>query len=147
MATIACWLFFDLLALVYSLDFPWISLGLAGNLNADPTVARTAVKTWLEVGGRALDAAMMYYNDEGVRQGLESGNQNLEIFISTKIPPERMGFQETLEAIKEVQKTMLPSERLGGKGHQEFSFFPFKGKFCLIGNDSKQPKITSKNFV
>lgn len=116
MATVACWLLFDLLARVYGIDFPWISLGLAGNLNADPTVVRSAVKTWLEVGGRALDAAMMYYNDEGVRQGLESGNQNLEIFISTKIPPERMGFQETLEAIKEVQKTMLPPERLG-KGH------------------------------
>ena len=88
-------------------------MGLAGNLNADNAVVRRAVESWLELGGRAVDAALMYYNDEGLRQGLETfyGSRKVprgEVFVTTKIPPERMGFNQTLDAIREGQKILPP---------------------------------------
>ena len=102
---------------------PWIALGLAGNLNGDNAVVRQAVGRWLEAGGRAVDAALMYYNDEGLRQGLEgfytsdssdpSDPSASEVFVTTKIPPEQMGFDGTLKAILEAREKILPAGRLG----------------------------------
>ena len=104
---------------------PWIALGLAGNLNADNAVVHQAVASWLDVGGRAVDAALMYYNDEGLRQGLEDfygrdprdpsepSVASDEVFVTTKIPPEQMGFDGTLEAILEAREKILPAGRHG----------------------------------
>eukprot|EP00435_Cladocopium_sp_Y103_P066260 s822_g28.t1 len=96
-------------------DQPWISLGLAGNLNADNAVVRQAVATWLDAGGRAVDAALMYYNDAGLRQGLEgfygTSAASDEVFVTTKIPPEQMGFDGTLETILEAREKILPAGR------------------------------------
>lgn len=98
-------------------EYPWIGLGLAGNLNADNAVVNKAVGTWLQVGGRAVDAALMYYNDEGLLKGLEDfygmSQTTGDVFITTKIPPEQMGFEQTLEAIKEGQRQIIPSQRHG----------------------------------
>lgn len=91
---------------------PWIALGLAGNLNADNAVVAEAVETWLRTGGRAVDTALMYYNDEGLREGMrrflvDFPDQQSNIFVSTKIPPEQMGFHGSLNAIKEAQSRIL----------------------------------------
>ena len=121
---------------------PWIALGLAGNLNADNAVVRQAVTSWLDAGGRAVDAALMYYNDEGLRQGLEgfygppsdpkdpSEPSASEVFVTTKIPPEQMGFDQTLEAIVEAREKILPAGRLGAVNRSIWIFFMSMRKTC-----------------
>ena len=93
-----------------SAEQPWIALGVAGNLNADNEGTSKGVEMWLRAGGRAIDTALMYYNDDGLRDGLMRFDQDfpeVEVFVSTKIPPEQMGFQQTLDAIKDFQKKVL----------------------------------------
>ncbi|CAE7808485.1 yvgN [Symbiodinium microadriaticum] len=86
---------------------PWIGLGLAGNLDHDPVGVAAAVEAWLKLGGRAVDTALMYGHDQGLQEGLKkSGVPSKEVYISSKIPPERMGFDETLAAAAEARRTI-----------------------------------------
>lgn len=117
-------------------------MGLAGHLNADNAVVRQAVASWLDAGGRAVDAALMYYNEEGLRQGLEgfygtndpkdpSEPSASEVFVTTKIPPEQMGFDRTLEAIVEAREKILPAGRLGAVNMLiDLDFFMSMRKKC-----------------
>eukprot|EP00439_Symbiodinium_sp_Y106_P018906 s5478_g2.t1 len=90
---------------VAGVPLPWIGLGLAGNLDHDPVGVAAAVEAWLRLGGRAIDTALMYGHDQGLREGLKkSGVPPEEVYITSKIPPERMGFDETLAAAAEARR-------------------------------------------
>jgi len=62
--------------------------------------AREAVRVALETGYRHLDTATMYGNEVQVGQAIrDSGVPRSEVFVTTKLPPERAGRErETLEA-------------------------------------------------
>lgn len=76
---------------------PWIALGLAGNLNSNNALVSEAVETWWRLGGRAVDAALMYRNNEGLRSALDRVGA---LHVTTKIPPEEMGFELTWAALE-----------------------------------------------
>jgi diketogulonate reductase-like aldo/keto reductase len=61
---------------------------------------RQAVSWALEAGYRHLDTATMYRNEEQVGRALrESGVPREDVFLTTKLPPDRMGDEErTLDA-------------------------------------------------
>ena len=80
---------------------PWIALGLAGNLNSKDALVSEAVETWWGLGGRAVDAALMYRNNEGLRVALGRVGA---VHVTTKVPPEEMGFQLTWAAVQRARE-------------------------------------------
>jgi diketogulonate reductase-like aldo/keto reductase len=68
---------------------PMVGLGTAGLLG-DPGYA--ALRTALEAGYRHVDTATAYHNEAEVGRALrDSGIDRADIFITTKLPPERAG--------------------------------------------------------
>ncbi|KAJ5174553.1 Aldo/keto reductase subgroup [Penicillium canariense] len=54
----------------------------------------------LKVGFRHVDSAIMYRNEKGCGQAIQnSGLARSDIFLTTKIPPESMGYDSTKRAI------------------------------------------------
>lgn len=66
-----------------------------------------AMESALHAGYRHLDTALMYENHAFVKEAvLRSGLSRDEIFITTKVPPERMGFKGALDAIEKIREEM-----------------------------------------
>ncbi|CAK0887074.1 unnamed protein product, partial [Prorocentrum cordatum] len=83
---------------------PAVGLGVAGNLDQDVPGTADAVERWLRLGGRAIDTALMYNNDAGVRLGIErSGVPRHAVVLTTKVPPESMGYASTLAALEQAR--------------------------------------------
>lgn len=63
-----------------------------------------AVKTWLQLGGRRIDSANSYFNQDAVRKGIEaSGVPRSEIFITSKVGPSNpLGYQDTLDQMQGI---------------------------------------------
>ncbi len=66
-----------------------------------------SVKTAIEKGYRLIDTAAKYENEEAVGKGIiASGIDRKELFITTKVWRENMGYQETLAAFDESLKKL-----------------------------------------
>jgi len=77
---------------------PVISIG-TGGLEMDK--AKEIVSTWLKVGGRGIDTALLYHNQENVQQAiLDSGVPREDVFITTKIPTCEKDQQTIMEQIE-----------------------------------------------
>ena len=64
-------------------SLPLVSLGTGSGQHAD---VAAATKTWLGVGGRAIDTAYFYRDESDIAQGIaEAGVARGDIFITTKI--------------------------------------------------------------
>jgi len=64
-------------------DMPEVSLGHPD----DKTGMAESLELWLNLGGRGIDTAWIYYNQKQVAEGLaKSGVPREEVFITTKIP-------------------------------------------------------------
>eukprot|EP00929_Paragymnodinium_shiwhaense_P045637 TRINITY_DN23291_c0_g1_i2.p1 TRINITY_DN23291_c0_g1~~TRINITY_DN23291_c0_g1_i2.p1 ORF type:complete len:381 (+),score=96.23 TRINITY_DN23291_c0_g1_i2:173-1315(+) len=80
---------------------PLVALGTAGLLGE---LGVQAVDFSLRAGYRHLDSAIMYANHREVRLGLErSGVPREEVFLTTKIPPEMMGFEKATSAVASIR--------------------------------------------
>ena len=68
-----------------------------------------SVKTAIQVGYRAIDTATIYKNEEGVGQGIKECNvPREELFITTKVWNDDLGYEETLAAFdKSLEKLQL----------------------------------------
>jgi len=76
---------------------PMSGVGLCCRPTAHGDAVRQGVLDYLLLGGRHLDDAQIYGNHEfvgeGVRQAVGFGVPRDEIFLTTKIPPDRFGFE------------------------------------------------------
>jgi len=82
---------------------PLISLGTGGGMYGKRSVVEKAVLSWLQngIGGRGVDTAIDYGNDDIVGVALtKSGIPREEMFVTTK-QPGPIGFHETIVALKE----------------------------------------------
>ena len=76
-------------------------LGL-GTYKMPPPETADHVAAALELGYRHVDTASLYGNEEGVGEGLRrSGLDRDEVFITTKVWHDRLGYDETLRAFDE----------------------------------------------
>lgn len=76
-------------------------LGL-GTYKMPPPETADHVAAALELGYRHVDTASLYRNEEGVGEGLRrSGLDRDEVFITTKVWHDRLGYDETLRAFDE----------------------------------------------
>jgi diketogulonate reductase-like aldo/keto reductase len=79
-------------------EMPLIGLGTAGlggwgNSNASVT----AIKLWLQNGGRAIHGAWMYCNLKSIGQAIkESGVDRKDLFVMDMLPQWHLGYNETL---------------------------------------------------
>ena len=80
------------------------------------TVAETAVKTWLQLGGRRIDASLSYRNQKGVGRAIsESGIPREELFVVSKVGSGGlvsgggMGYNETMIQFEEILETLQVS--------------------------------------
>ncbi|WBB70673.1 aldo/keto reductase [Micromonospora sp. WMMD812] len=78
-----------------------------GTWQATGKAAYDAVLAALDAGYRHIDTATMYGNEKEVGQAMqESGLRREDVFLTTKLPPERVGRErETLEASLEALGT------------------------------------------
>jgi len=78
-------------------EIPWLGLGV---FQSEPgAVTRSAVKTALEVGYRAVDTAAMYGNEADVGEAVRSsGLPRGEVFVTTKLWHTEHGFDSALAA-------------------------------------------------
>lgn len=85
---------------------PIVGLGLCCRPTAKGDAVRQGVLDFLLMGGRHLDDATIYGNHRevglGIRQAVALGVPREEVFLTTKIPPNRFGFEETLAWIPEM---------------------------------------------
>lgn len=80
---------------------PFVSLGTGGGMYGNRSVVEEAVRTWLSIGGSGLDTAIDYDNDDLVGAALAgSGIPRERVFLTTK-QPGPIGFDETIEALRE----------------------------------------------
>lgn len=80
---------------------PRLVLG-TGNLRG--WKAANIVEIALRMGYRHLDTALGYENHVHVRQGVEqSGVPREDVFVTTKLPPEMMGFKAASAAVAKIQ--------------------------------------------
>ena len=80
-------------------NIPVIGLGV---YQARGDECSNAVKVALKAGYRHLDSALAYKNESLVGQAvLASGIPREEIFFTTKLPPGRRGYEDTVKAIDE----------------------------------------------
>ncbi|EER02033.1 aldo-keto reductase, putative [Perkinsus marinus ATCC 50983] len=80
---------------------PLLGLGLGHNKNE--TEVEEMVLMFLELGGRHIDTAIVYENQGAVGRAVKkSGIPREEVFITSKIPPQRMGYDSTFKAILEI---------------------------------------------
>lgn len=71
-----------------------------GTYKATKTEGVLAVKNALDKGYHLLDTAAIYQNEEEVGQGIkESGVSREDIFVTTKVWRENMGYEETKKAL------------------------------------------------
>ncbi|MBM6614318.1 aldo/keto reductase [Desemzia sp. RIT804] len=92
---------YDRIPLNNGYTIPRIGLGTAG---LSGTEAEEAVFYALNQGYRLIDTAASYDNEEEVGRGINlainSGISRDEIFVVTKIAPEDMGFEKTIDAFE-----------------------------------------------
>ncbi|KAF4759523.1 hypothetical protein FOZ63_031213, partial [Perkinsus olseni] len=80
---------------------PLMGLGLGHN--KDESEVERMVLEFLELGGRHIDTAMSYDNQGAVGRAVKKSEiPREEIFITSKIPPEKMGYESTFMAILEM---------------------------------------------
>ena len=80
-------------------EMPQIGLGLYAP--KQKSEIRQAVKDALDLGYRHLDSAAIYQNEEEVGLGIkDSGLNRKEIFITSKVWMDDMGFDNTLRAFE-----------------------------------------------
>ncbi|WP_281503682.1 aldo/keto reductase [Ectobacillus sp. JY-23] len=81
-------------------DMPWLGLGVYKAQEGNEV--KTAVRTALEVGYRAIDTAAIYENESGVGEALrESGVARNDVFLTTKLWNADQGYESTLRAFDE----------------------------------------------
>lgn len=78
-------------------SMPQSGLGLCCRPTAKGEAVRQAVLDYLMMGGRHLDTAQIYQNHRevglAIRQAVHAGVRRSQIFLTTKIPPDRFGFE------------------------------------------------------
>ena len=86
---------------VFFSDFsiPMVGFGTGGLALEEPM--RSAIRTALRTGYRLLDLAVMYHNEEIVRDVLREADtpSRTSLFLTSKVWPTRLGYQETLEEV------------------------------------------------
>lgn len=78
------------------------SLGFGTYKLQDTDQARECVSYALRAGYRSIDTAALYKNETGVGQGIrESGLKREDIFVTTKLPNDRHGYDQALRTFDE----------------------------------------------
>ncbi|WP_042349211.1 aldo/keto reductase [Bacillus massiliigorillae] len=86
------------------LAMPMLGLGV---WKMEHEEAVQSVKTAVQLGYRAIDTAAIYKNEAGVGQGIkECGIPREELFITTKVWNDDLGYEETLAAFEESLKKL-----------------------------------------
>lgn len=88
---------------------PWFGLGVF-KVEEGPELVN-AVKTAIKHGYRSIDTAAIYGNEEGVGQGICEGLQEVgisreELFITSKVWTEDLGYNETIAAYETSLKKL-----------------------------------------
>lgn len=97
---------------------PAIGLGLFKIQDVD---IHALVETALELGYRSFDTAPMYGNEKALGEVIRSsGLDRSDVFVTTKVPLECLGYQSTLEAV-------VCSERLLGLGYVDLCLVHWPG--------------------
>jgi diketogulonate reductase-like aldo/keto reductase len=92
------------LTLPGNFTMPQNGLGMCCRVSAyDDVLVRRTVLWYLLQGGRLIDGAQLYLNHraigQGIRDAIERGVPREEIFVTTKIPPSRFGYNTTIATI------------------------------------------------
>ncbi|MED4054954.1 aldo/keto reductase [Niallia taxi] len=93
----------DTVALSNGVQMPWLGLGVF-QVEDGSTVVES-VRTAIKNGYRSIDTAAIYQNETGVGQGIkeglaESGISREELFITSKVWNEDLGYEKTLAAFE-----------------------------------------------
>lgn len=71
------------------------------------SVAEVAVKKFLQLGGRRIDGAHDYWCQAGVGRAIKaSGVPRKEVFVTSKIDREALGYNSTLKQIDDILQTL-----------------------------------------
>ncbi|KAJ5385987.1 hypothetical protein N7509_008528 [Penicillium cosmopolitanum] len=95
----------------------------------NPSSTEKATAEALNVGFRHVDSAIMYRNEKGCGRAIQnSGLDRSEIFLTTKIPPGSMGYQQTKQAVNS-------SLREAGQDYFDLILIhaPYGGKTARLG--------------
>ncbi|KAJ5590766.1 hypothetical protein N7450_004738 [Penicillium hetheringtonii] len=107
-------------------DIPAIGYGV---YMINPSSTEKAATEALKVGFRHVDSAIMYRNEKGCGRAIQnSGLDRSDIFLTTKIPPESMGYEKATRAISS-------SLREGGQEYFDLILIhaPYGGKAARLG--------------
>ncbi|MCM3216257.1 aldo/keto reductase [Niallia taxi] len=93
----------DTVALSNGVQMPWLGLGVF-QVEDGSTVVES-VRTAIKNGYRSIDTAAIYQNETGVGQGIkeglaEAGISREELFITSKVWNEDLGYEKTLAAFE-----------------------------------------------
>ena len=93
----------DTVALSNGVQMPWLGLGVF-QVEDGSTVVES-VRTAIKNGYRSIDTAAIYQNETGVGQGIkeglaEAGISREELFITSKVWNEDLGYDKTLAAFE-----------------------------------------------
>ncbi|MCW3787808.1 aldo/keto reductase [Plebeiibacterium sediminum] len=78
-----------------------------GTYKATETEGVKSVKTAIASGYRLIDTAAKYENEEAVGKGIKaSGIDRAELFVTTKVWREDMGYEQTIRALNESLKKL-----------------------------------------
>lgn len=87
------------------LEMPFIGLGTFRSENGDECY--NAVKIALETGYRHIDTAQAYQNEESVGKAIHDSNiKREEIFITTKLWPKNLGYDNAIKKLKDSLRLM-----------------------------------------
>ncbi|MGR6896937.1 aldo/keto reductase [Rummeliibacillus sp. BSL5] len=99
----------DTTTLYNGVKMPWFGLGVF-KVEEGPDLVN-AVKTAIKHGYRSIDTAAIYGNEEGVGQGIreglkEAGISRDELFVTSKVWNDDLGYESTLEAYETSLKKL-----------------------------------------
>ena len=78
-----------------------------GTYQSPPQEAYNAVKWALEMGYRHIDTAAMYRNEHAIGQAIrDSGIDRSEIFVTTKLLPQKGGYERTIAECEKSLKNL-----------------------------------------
>jgi diketogulonate reductase-like aldo/keto reductase len=84
--------------------FPAVGLGTGGAEYLSGEECVDVVSTALEMGYRHVDTAVMYENQRWVGRGIEAADvPREEVLLATKVPPDRLAYDDVLACIDECR--------------------------------------------
>ena len=96
----------DTFTLHNGVKMPGFGLGVYKTADGEEVI--NAIKYAVNAGYRAVDTAALYFNEDGVGEGIKQcGLPREEIFVTTKVWNSDQGYESTLAAFEKAEKNWM----------------------------------------